>query len=50
VDPRKGWAPPGGWDFGFERPPLEYIRAPKPTHGSRYIDEFFVKDLSPTPV
>jgi len=48
IDPRKGWRPAGGWDFEFDRKPLTYVRAEKPTYGGRHIDEFMVVGLEPT--
>lgn len=38
IDPQKGWAPKGGWDFEYAG--LRYFRAAAPTHGpERHIDE-----------
>ena len=49
VDPKKGWAPPNGWGFAFNQPPLDYVRAPEPTHGNRHIDEFMIDGVRAAP-
>lgn len=46
VDELRGWSPAGGWDFMLNGP-LEQVRAPKPTHGKRRIDDFRVRGLKP---
>jgi exonuclease III len=46
VDEHKGWSPAGRWDFMLNGP-LRQVRAPKPTHGKRRIDDFRVRDLKP---
>lgn len=39
VDTGKGWHPRGGWGWLTDGP-LDQVRAPRPTHGKRRIDDF----------
>lgn len=45
IDPLHGWAPEDGWDWQFDREPLQYVRPGDFTSGRRVIDEWNVAGL-----